>query len=296
MSKARYSKQITWYEQLQEKERARLDIVCAQILNHTNKVLEDLNGETLMRKSFAHEEELAAFYKKEQRRTLEFALSRPLQNQTELSILFNSILFEIRTGKLSVADLYYLPGEIGEGDLDPWSFKWFESAIEITSYLMYAAQIEHIMNSGILVENRRVEGVSAYSINEILLFLTRQVIKSVSGMDECLKGKVRRDPKGDGLRLDDILVSRTTSKEVKELYKLFLGGKAGDAQDLSQFLRHLKDKGYFRRKLTDLDLQTLGCNEFSPGFKIHRTDPYKPPRQGNELWNWPPYNRIPDLR
>jgi hypothetical protein len=296
MSKVRYSKHITWYEQLQEKERARLDIVCAHILNRTIKALEDLNGETLMRKSFAHEEELPEFYKKEQRRTLEIALSRPLQNQTELSTLINSILFEIRTGELSVADLYYLPGETGEGDLDPWSFKWFESAIEITSYLMYAAQIEHIMNSGILVENRRVEGVSAYSINEILLFLTRQVIKSVGGMDECLKGKIRIHPKGNTLRLEDILVNRITSKEVKELYNIFLGGKTGNAQDLSKFLRHLRDKGYFRRKLTDTDLGTIGRNEFKLSFNIWRTNPYMPPLRGEELWNWPPYNRIPDLR
>jgi len=296
MSKARFSKHITWYRQLQVKERARLDIVCAHILNHAARALEDLNGETWRRKLFAHEESLPGLYRKEQRRVSELVDSQPLNNQIELSTLLNSILFEIRAGEISLADLYYLPSDVPSGGPDPWSFKWFEGAVVTASYLIYAVQIEGLLQSGVLEEDRRWSPVPGNADNEILLLLTRQVIMSVGGMDECLNGKIRRDPKGDSLRLEDILVSRTTAKEVKELYRAFLGGREPNEMEQTKFLRHLYDKGYYTKKPKGRDYEAIGRNEFGPGFNYNRTNPYKPPMEGDELWNWSPYNKIPDLR
>lgn len=192
MSRERYSKQLAWYQHLGETERSLLDYICSEILNRAGQALMALNGETLLRKALTTGEDSTKFYQEEQKNALNLALARPLHNQVELSDLLKSILYEIRTGEISAADLYHLNSdgpEFSGSKADPWSFKWFEPAVEVASYLVYVAQIEHIVRSGILESNRRPENESVYSINEILQLLARQVIISVGGMDEILGQK-----------------------------------------------------------------------------------------------------------
>lgn len=199
MSRERYSKQFAWYRSLAETERSRLDYICNEILYRAGQALMDLNGETLQRKALTTEENSTKFYHEEQKKALEQALAKPLQNQSELYTLLESVLYEIRAGEICNADLYYLKvdnPESSRSKVDPWSFKWFEPAVEVASYLIYVAQIEHIVRSGILESNRRPENGSVYSINEILQLIARQVIISVGGMDEILGQNQPGESKG----------------------------------------------------------------------------------------------------
>lgn len=199
MSRERYSKQFIWYRSLAETERSLLDYICSEILNRAGQALMALNGETLLRKALTTGEDSTKFYQEEQKNALNLALARPLHNQVELSDLLKSILYEIRTGEISATDLYHLNSdgpEFSGSKADPWSFKWFEPAVEVASYLVYVAQIEHIVRSGILESNRRPENESVYSINEILQLLARQVIISVGGMDEILGQNQPGESKG----------------------------------------------------------------------------------------------------
>ena len=294
MSRERYSKQLAWYQQLQEGGRVRLDVICAHILNHAALALDDLNGETLLRKSFAHEEALPEFYRKEQHRVSELAYSQPLNNQIELSTLLSSVLFQIRAGEINASDLYYLPSEIPKGGPDPWSFKWFESAVETASYLIYAAQIEFLLQSGALEQDRHWSPVLGDTNNEILLLLTRQVIISVGGMDESLHGKKNTHPKREELRLSDVLVESVTPEQVKEIYKDFLYPGRPSDKILQQFLKLLKIRNYYSStcKLTNDDLQAIGRNDFDKSFSYNGTSRRSLP----ENLNIPPFNKVPPVK
>lgn len=300
MNRARYQKYISWYSKLPDQERSRLDNVCNNILSMVPQCLEDLNGETLIRRRADMSESSQDFYREELKRAVSQAMKLPLGDQKELYTLFDFILYEIGSGEINLSELYPIPGgniNAPKEPLGPKSYKWIESTVEVLSYLLYAVQIKAIFEG-----TRRESEPPKETSNEILYLLTRQVIISVGGMEECLYGKLRNDPKGKELSLSDVLVDKTSPEEVKELYKKFLNGEKPKAADIAKFLRHLSDKGYYSSKgyysgkLIDRDYQAIGNNDFKPGFKIWRTNPYMPPKEGDEAWNHPPYTNIPDLR
>ncbi len=296
MNKARYTKYISWYLKLQEQEKSRLDNICNNILSMVPQCLEDLNGETNIRWRVDMPESRQGFYKEELKRAVDQAMKLPLSDQKELYTLLDFIFYEIESGAISLSELYPIPeSNINppKGLMGPNSYKWVERTLEVLIYLLYAVQIKALI---IFEGTKRESETPKETSNEILHLLTRQVIISVGGMEECLYGKLRNDPKGKELRLSDVLVNKTSPEEVKKLYEKFLNGVNPIAADIAKFLRHLSDKGYYSRKLIDRDYTAVGNNDFKPGFKAHRTNPYMPPKEGDEVWNHPPYTNIPDLR
>jgi len=190
MNRARYQKYIGWYSQLHEQEKSRLDNVCNNILSMVPQCLEDLNGETNIRRC-ADMQSLQGFYKEELKRAVDQAMKLPLSDQRELNTLFGFILYEIESGAISLSELYPILSSIEppEKILHPESYKWFKSTVEVLSYLLYAVQIKALICEGIFEGTRRESEPLKETSNEILYLLTRQVIISAGGMDDILGQK-----------------------------------------------------------------------------------------------------------
>lgn len=298
MNRTRYQKYIGCYSQLSDNEKVRLDNVCNNILVMASDGLEQLDEKTNIAKPIIGAENLLSFYRGEQKKAIDQALENLSTERSGLSTLFGYLVHEVKSGEVDISELHPIPGRNitpPEEPLGSKSYKWAEKAAEVLSYLLYTLQIEAIIHEGIFDGTRRRIEAPKDASNEILYLLTRQVIISVGGMDECLYGKLRNDPKGKELRLSDVLVDKTSPEEVKKLYKKFLDGEKPTSAEIAKFLRHLSEKGYFK-KMTDRDYEAVGSNDFKLGFKIYRTTPYMPPKEGDEAWNHPPYTNIPDLR
>ena len=92
------------------------------------------------------------------------------------------------------------------------------------------------------------------------------------------------------LNLSDVLVHNVKPESVKNLY-YESRGEDGSTKYLTMFLRHLQDKGYYKRKLTLNELGLIGVNDFSETFKLHRK--YVPPTKNTTAYFSYPYNKIP---
>lgn len=184
MNRTRYTKYISWYSNLPDLGRSRLDDVCKSILRKVSQCLEDLNGETLIRQSAERPESLLRFYERE---AVHHALSKPLTDSLELRNLFSYITFEIESGEIDIAELYPV---LAPKKFNLKNLQWVEDAVVILSNLIYAAQIRWLIHEGIFEETRRDRKPPENPSNEILNLLTRQVIQSVGGIDDCMNGNV----------------------------------------------------------------------------------------------------------
>lgn len=184
MNRARYTKYISWYTNLPDQERSRLDDVCKSILCKVSQCLEDLNGETLVRQDVERPESLLRFYERE---AVNHALSKPLTDSLELRNLFSYITFEIESGEIDIAELYPI---LAPKKFNLKNLQWVEDAVVILSNLIYAAQIRSLIHEGMFEGTKRDRKPPEQPSNEILNLLTRQVIKSVGGIDDCKNGNV----------------------------------------------------------------------------------------------------------
>lgn len=184
MNRARYTKYISWYTNLPDQERSRLDDVCKSILCKVSQCLEDLNGETLWRQDVERPESLLRFYERE---AVHHTLSKPLTDSLELRNLFSYITFEIESGEIDIAELHPV---LASKKFNLKNLQWVEDAVVILSNLIYAAQIRSLIHEGIFDDTRKDRIPPENPGNEILNVLTRQVIKSVGGIDDCMNGNV----------------------------------------------------------------------------------------------------------
>jgi hypothetical protein len=89
------------------------------------------------------------------------------------------------------------------------------------------------------------------------------------------------------LRLADVLIEGESVEEVKNYYNF----RKHNYTYLAKFLRILQLLGYFKRKLTSPEFQSIGRNDFDDSTFNDRND-YKPPAQ-EELNKFPEYRNIP---
>jgi hypothetical protein len=261
--------------------------------------LEQLDEKTNIAKPLIGAENLLSFYREEQKKAIDQALEILSTERNGLSTLFGYIVHEVKSGEVDISELHPIPGRNitpPEESLGSKSYKWAEKAAEVLSYLLYALQIEAYIYEGIFEGTRRRIEAPEDASNEILYLLTRQVIISVGGMEECLHGKTHTHTKGEGLRLSDVLVKSIVPEDVQTLYKNFLGSKKHTFKSLQRFLKHLEDKGYYSCKLTNNDIEAIGRNDFDERFKFNNTSLWYPPRKDSDFYNDSPFNRVPPIR
>jgi hypothetical protein len=184
MNHTLYAKYISWYSNLPDLGRSRLDDVCKSILSKVPQCLDVLNGETLWRRDSEQPESLLRFYERE---AVHHVLSKPLTDSLELRTLFNYIILEIESGEIDIAELFFVPAP---KIFDLKNLQWVEDAVVILSNLIYAAQIRSLIHEGIFEGTMRDRKPPENPSNEILNLLTRQVIQSVGGIYDCMNGNV----------------------------------------------------------------------------------------------------------
>jgi hypothetical protein len=89
------------------------------------------------------------------------------------------------------------------------------------------------------------------------------------------------------LRLADILIEGESAEDVKSYYNF----RKHNNTYLAKFLRILQLMGYFNRKLTSMEFQSIGRNDFDDATYNDRTD-HKPPLL-DDLWRFPEFRDIP---
>jgi hypothetical protein len=89
------------------------------------------------------------------------------------------------------------------------------------------------------------------------------------------------------LRLADVLIKGESAEEVKGYYNF----RKHNYTYLAKFLRILQLMGYFTRKLSSPEYQSIGRNDFDDATFNDRND-YKPPAL-EELYKYPDFRDIP---
>jgi len=89
------------------------------------------------------------------------------------------------------------------------------------------------------------------------------------------------------LRLADILIEGESAEDVKSHYNF----QKHNNTYLARFLRILQFMGYYNRKLTSMEFQSIGRNDFDDPTYNDRSD-RKPPSL-DDLWRFPEFRDIP---
>ena len=115
--------------------------------------------------------------------------------------------------------------------------------------------------------------------------LTSQRVVQI--LEDSLKPVRKKAIPVQDLRLADVLIEGESVEEVKSYYDF----RKHNNSYLAKFLRILQFMGYFNRKLTSMEYQSIGRNDFNAPAYNDRSD-RKPPSL-DDLWRFPEFRDIP---
>ena len=129
--------------------------------------------------------------------------------------------------------------------------------------------------------------IDAFTYQDQLKYWFSTSKRVIQILEETMKpGRKKIIPTQD-LRLADVLIEGESVEEVKSHYNF----QKHKYTYLARFLRILQLMGYFNRKLTSLEFQAIGRNDFDDATYNDRND-YKPPAL-KDLHKYPEFRNIP---
>jgi hypothetical protein len=129
--------------------------------------------------------------------------------------------------------------------------------------------------------------LDAFTYQDQLKYWLSTSKKVIQILEENTKpGRQKIIPTRD-LRLNDVLIDGESAEEVKSYYNF----EKHSYTYLAKFLRILQSLGYFKRKLTSPEFQSIGRNDFGDATFNDRND-YKPPAL-KDLHKYPEFRDIP---
>jgi hypothetical protein len=130
--------------------------------------------------------------------------------------------------------------------------------------------------------------LDAFTYQDQLKYWLSTSKKVIQILEENMKpGRQKIIPTQD-LRLGDVLIKSESAEQVKSYYKF----EKHSYTYLAKFLRILQSMGYFKRKLTSPEFQSIGRNDFDDVTFNDRND-YKPPEL-KDLHKYPDFRDIPE--